>query len=63
MLAHVSRCKPRDKMPQDPALTVEEHREIAKAIADGNAYTAGEAMAAHVQRAMNAQLSFLEGRV
>lgn len=63
MLAHVSRCKPRDKMPVDPALTVEEHREIAKAIADGNAYTAGETMATHVQRAMNTQLSFLEGRV
>ncbi len=63
LLAHITRCKPRDKMPQDPALTVEEHREIAKAIADGNAYTAGEVMATHVQRAMNTQLSFLEGRV
>jgi len=62
MVAHVTRCKPRDKMPQDPTATAREHREIAKAIADGDAYMAGEHMLAHVQRAMNGQLALMDSR-
>ena len=62
LIAHVTRCKPREKMPQDPVTTAGEHREIAKAIGDGDAYMAGEHMLAHVQRAMNGQLALMDNR-
>jgi len=61
LLAHVSRCKPRDRMPPDPALTVAEHREIAAAIADGDAYMGGDVMGTHIRRSMDTQLRFMDG--
>lgn len=61
LLAHASRCKPRDRMPEDPARTVAEHREIATAIADGDAFLGGDIMSTHVRRSMDTQLRFMEG--
>lgn len=60
LLSHVSRCKPRDKMPPDPALTVEEHREITAAIGSGDGFLGGDIMSRHIQRSMDTQLRHLE---
>ncbi|MBX3180974.1 MAG: GntR family transcriptional regulator [Candidatus Hydrogenedentes bacterium] len=56
LLAHASRCKPRDQMPEDPALTVEEHREITAAIGSGDAFLGGDIMSRHIRRSMDSLL-------
>lgn len=61
LLAHSTRCKPRDKMPVDPALTVAEHREITTAIADGDAFLGGDIMGRHIRRSLDTQLRFMDG--
>lgn len=61
LLAHASRCKPRDKNPLDPMQTVEEHREIAAAIADGDAFLGGDIMSRHIRRSMDTQLRYMDG--
>lgn len=59
MLAHATRCKPRDRKPEDPARTVAEHREIAIAIGDGDAFLAGDIIGRHIRRSMDAQLRYM----
>lgn len=62
LLSHASRCKPRDRMPEDPALTVAEHREINAAIASGDAFLGGDIMSRHIRRSMDSLLRHLDGK-
>lgn len=62
LLAHASRCKPRDKMPSDPEETVEDHREITSAIASGDAFLGGDTISRHIRRSMDTLLRQLDGK-
>ena len=60
LLAHASRCRPRDVVPESPEAIVAEHRDIAAAIADGDTFLGGDIMSTHIRASMDRQLRHME---